>query len=208
MKCQVCSRDIPDESRFCNACGARQLSADQLKETPELVKKPYKPAGPENDLWSGRFSAKALAHYWLICLIWMTAVAVFRVTVLPPDTASWLIWILLAIGLAPVVWTLWATMVRKVSMRYRLTSHRLFLEHGLIRREMSEVELIRVDDVSVSQNILQRIFNVGSVTVISTDASDPRAVLNGIEAPIKVKEMIRTAVQKWRVFAPPPEQKP
>ena len=50
----------------------------------------------------------------------------------------------------------------------------------------------------MSQNLIQRIFNVGRVTVISTDSTDPRTELVGIDNPIEVKEMIRNQVRKWR----------
>jgi uncharacterized membrane protein YdbT with pleckstrin-like domain len=104
----------------------------------------------------------------------------------------------LGFAAVPALWILWITFVNKISIRYRLTSYRFFKEAGIISRKISELELIRVDDVSVSQNIIQRIFNVGVVTVISTDATDPRLEIAGIANPIEVKELIRTNVRKRR----------
>jgi len=87
----------------------------------------------------------------------------------------------------------------KVATRYRLTTHRLFKESGILSRAMNEIELVRVDDVAVRQNIIQRIFNVGVVTVIAPhDQTEPRLELVGIENPIEVKEMIRTHVRLRR----------
>jgi uncharacterized membrane protein YdbT with pleckstrin-like domain len=86
-------------------------------------------------------------------------------------------------------------MVQKLSTRYRLTTHRLFKETASSRANLNEIELVRVDDVAVRQNIIQRIFNVGVVTVIAPhDQTEPRLELVGIENPIEVKEMIRTHV--------------
>jgi uncharacterized membrane protein YdbT with pleckstrin-like domain len=87
----------------------------------------------------------------------------------------------------------------KLATRYRLTNYRLFKETGILSREIIEIELFRVDDVSVRQNLLQRIFNVGTITVIAPhDQIEPRLELMGIENPIEVKEMIRSSVRHRR----------
>jgi uncharacterized membrane protein YdbT with pleckstrin-like domain len=62
-----------------------------------------------------------------------------------------------------------------------------------------KVELIRVDDVAVRQNLIQRVFNVGVVVVMApTDQTEPRLELVGIENPIEVKEQIRAHVRRRR----------
>jgi len=99
----------------------------------------------------------------------------------------------------PVLCILWSWIIRKLGTKYRLTNYRLFKETGLLSREINEVELVRVDDVSVRQNILQRIFNVGVITVIAPhDQTEPRLELLGIENPIEVKELIRNNVRRRR----------
>lgn len=93
------------------------------------------------------------------------------------------------IGL-PVLFSIW---YRVYSKKYRLTTQRLFIERGLIARQIDEVELFRLKDVTVSQGILQRIFRAGAVTVISTDDTNPRVVLQNIGCPVEIKEHIRKA---------------
>lgn len=103
-----------------------------------------------------------------------------------------------AVGL-PLAGLLGGGLWRKASVRYRLTTHRLFREVGVLFRQLNEIELIRVDDVSVRQNLLERIFNVGTITVIApTDQTEPRLELEGVENPIEVKEEIRRWVRKRR----------
>ena len=84
------------------------------------------------------------------------------------------------------------------STRYRLTTQRLFVQTGLIAKKLEEVELFRVKDVTVSQRFLQRLFDVGSVVVLSTDDTTPRLELAGICNPIEVKEKIRNAFRTSR----------
>ena len=156
---------------------------------------------PEQNLWKGRFSAKAQAHWWVLWsaevvgLLWLWFRQIDEATL---STLSARIVFAVA-ALLPAVYIGWTLLASKLSVRYRLTTHRLFKESGILSRSLNEIELIRVDDVAVGQNILQRVFNVGVVTVIApTDPTEPRLELVGIENPIEVKEMIRGQVRKRR----------
>ena len=70
------------------------------------------------------------------------------------------------------------------STRYRLTSQRLFAQTGLIAKNLEEVELFRVKDVTLSQGVLDRLLGVGTVTVLSTDDTAPKLELAGIRDPV------------------------
>jgi uncharacterized membrane protein YdbT with pleckstrin-like domain len=156
---------------------------------------------PEEEIWRGRFSGKALGHWWLLWFLWIAGLGYLWLAHVPSEYRGrpWAKYVLLGLAGAPLLAILWTLMVRKLSIRYRLTTHRLFMDTGILSRSANEVELIRVDDVSVRQNIIQRIFNVGIVTVVSpTDQTEPRLELLGIENPIEVKEQIRTHVRRRR----------
>ena len=84
------------------------------------------------------------------------------------------------------------------STRYRLTNQRLFAQTGLIAKNLEEVELFRVKDVTLTQGMLQRMLGVGTVVVLSTDDTAPRLELHGILGPMEVKEQIRTAFRASR----------
>ncbi len=84
------------------------------------------------------------------------------------------------------------------STRYRLTTQRLFVQTGLIAKNLEEVELFRVKDVTLTQGMLQRMLGVGTVVVLSTDDTAPRLELRGILGPMEVKEQIRSAFRTAR----------
>lgn len=84
------------------------------------------------------------------------------------------------------------------STRYRLTTQRLFAQTGLIAKDLEEVELFRVKDVTLSQGMLDRMLGTGTVTVLSTDDTAPRLELAGIRDPLAAKEAIRTAFRAAR----------
>ena len=61
--------------------------------------------------------------------------------------------------------------------RYALSEDRLFLKRGFLNVHQDEIVLYRVRDLRVSQTLWQRVFGVGTVTVISTDKSIPELAL-------------------------------
>jgi len=197
MSCPKCNAELPDGSSFCNKCGASLVAA-----AAPVPAAPVSPQNePEQELWKGRFSGKAHGHRWILWAIWVAALAIVFLKY-PPQQDQYAMWIrygYLAGAFVPLLAILWSTMILKLSVRYRLTTHRLFRETGILSRHMNEIELVRVDDVAVRQNIVQRIFNVGVITVIAPhDQTEPQLEMEGIENPIEVKEQIRTHVRRRR----------
>lgn len=80
---------------------------------------------------------------------------------------------------------------KTASLHYRLTTQRLFVRRGLIAKHIDEVELFRVKDITVNQTLFQRILGYGTITILSTDDSNPELNLVGVGKPIEVKETIR-----------------
>jgi membrane protein YdbS with pleckstrin-like domain len=195
--CPNCSAEPPPGSAFCNRCAAAVGAPAPFPAAP-----PPRPDGePEKDLWSGRYSGKADTLSWVLWGLWLVALLYLWFAVLSPGMrgSAFAPWILAAAAGLPALSLGWTLFVRKLSVRYRLTTHRLFRETGILVRKFNELELLRVDDVSVSQNLLQRAFNVGTIVVVApTDATEPRVEMTGIESPIEVKELIRTQVRQRR----------
>jgi uncharacterized membrane protein YdbT with pleckstrin-like domain len=192
--CPKCQATLPAGSAFCNKCGLAVSS-------PVLAPAAAPPSEPEQELWKGRFSAKSQAHLWLLWTLEVVGLFYLWFFQIEAERRNQIVLrsIFAVLALLPAAWIFWQLLVAKIAVRYRLTTHRLFKDAGLFSRAMNEVELVRVDDVSVRQNLLQRIFNVGIVTVIApTDQTEPRLELVGIENPIEIKEMIRGQVRKRR----------
>ena len=54
-------------------------------------------------------------------------------------------------------------------------------------------------DIDTRRSLWQRIFGVGTVTVISTDKTMPNMVLKNVKNPIFVKEMIHNQVEEMKL---------
>lgn len=202
MNCPRCSAPQPEGSAFCNKCGA-SLTAKAPAAAPS-GSSPLQPSGvrppdePESEIWEGRMSGKALAHLWILWVLWAGFFTYIYFGIEFVREHAWASYAVLALAVLPLPYILWKLAYGKLAIKYRLTTHRFFRSVGILSRRISELELIRVDDVSVEQNIIQRLFDVGVITIISTDATDPRLPIYGVDSPISLKEKIREHVRKRR----------
>lgn len=84
------------------------------------------------------------------------------------------------------------------SVTYQLTTQRLIISDGILKKSQTEIELYRVKDIMVTQTLGEKINGVGDITIASTDLMDGTVVLSNVKYPIEVKELIRSAVQAAR----------
>lgn len=83
--------------------------------------------------------------------------------------------------------------------RYSLSEDRLFLSVGFLNIKDEEVLLYRVRDINTSRTLWQRLFGVGTVTVISSDKSMPTFELKNVKNPMAVKELIHDQVEAMKI---------
>lgn len=81
-----------------------------------------------------------------------------------------------------------------IGTRYELTSQRLRIFHGILGKQLEEIELVRVRDTKISQNPGERAINIGDITVLSNDPSTPEFKLRNVHNPLEVRESIRKAM--------------
>lgn len=84
------------------------------------------------------------------------------------------------------------------SNKYVLTTDRLRVDSGVMRKKAESLDLWRVKDVSVKKSMTQRTRKCGDVEVTSADASTPKVTLAWIQNPDEVAEQIRHAARAAR----------
>lgn len=162
MKCPGCGIERRDLEGKCGICGYTQQGQINSQQSVPTISTD----DAEQEIWSIQPTAKT----FLGQIIW-------GVITIP---------ILVGIGLLLNAW------YKTAALRYRLTTQRLFVTTGLIAKHEEEVELYRIKDVTVRQGLLQRVMGIGTITVLSTDDSNPRIQLFGVNRPMDVKETLRT----------------
>ncbi|GIK43675.1 MAG: hypothetical protein BroJett011_75080 [Chloroflexota bacterium] len=85
-----------------------------------------------------------------------------------------------------------------LSVHYQITSERVRITEGMLGKDREDIELVRVQDIDVSQGLSERMLGIGDLHIRSHDPSYPSAVLNNISNPTEVHEILRRAVLKAR----------
>jgi uncharacterized membrane protein YdbT with pleckstrin-like domain len=101
--------------------------------------------------------------------------------------------VLLILGLIPAVFELLMAIARNRTTHYRVTNQRIIIESGLFSRSLEEIDMRSVDDIEFRQSLLERLFGIGEIAILSTDKVAPRRALHGIHDPRNTRELIRSA---------------
>jgi hypothetical protein len=80
-----------------------------------------------------------------------------------------------------------------ISETYLLTNERLRITKGLFGRDVENYELIRLQDINLSQGLSERLLNIGDIHLRGHDPSNPEVVLRNISKPEEVYEILRRA---------------
>jgi len=199
MHCTRCGREVPAESLFCPQCGTKLSGeefeqdagpADQaapLRRSQAAFRRTEGDHPPEEELWTGSYSPKAMFGSMLAAIV----LTVGGLVVVPVFANTAVGWRMLGLGLF-VMWGGLALVLayRRLSVRYRLTTYRLFHESGLLSRTTDRLEVIDIDDVRVHQGLVERMLGVGTVKIESSDRTDPELSLPGIDEVRAVADLI------------------
>jgi uncharacterized membrane protein YdbT with pleckstrin-like domain len=128
-----------------------------------------------------------------------TVIAEFRPSYKNYFCKGWGWWILLFTLLVVGIPVLLAKMLIDKYTNYTLTNQRLKIAKGIIRRRFDEVELYRVKDVTEEENLLQRLFGVGDIRILSAEVDTPVVMLEGVAAARALREKLRGAVEEMRL---------
>lgn len=99
----------------------------------------------------------------------------------------------IAVLLGGAAITALAGFIKRVATRYTISNRRLHIKHGIVSREVQETRLSRVQDVSYSQGIIQRLLGIGDVD-FDTASDDPTDfVFAGVAEPAQIVATVHEA---------------
>jgi len=200
--CPFCAETIRYEAIKCRFCG-EFLAGDRQPEGKRRKAEDggWKTASPDSTedaageesgtevLWFGRPSVLALSGTFLkVACFAAVCGAVYRyrvtalITYLPKVSVSiarlmqvegWLDLGALGLAVVALLVLVWKVLSLK-SHYYEVTPDRVEWSHGVLDRKVDNLDMFRVIDLKLRRSLLECLFGVGTVTVLTSDESNPQ----------------------------------
>ena len=191
MYCIKCGKENGDDAAFCQKCG----SAFEAEEETRVARRESL-AAPLRSVadTAGEPAAKIFTIRPTLKFVYAAyAAAVFGaflvvalITVVLPMLSPW---IAVAIGVLLLLIPAFYHFKQKL-IRYTLTDTTIEIDSGLISRRTQNVPLRRVQDVTVSSTIMQRLLGFGDVVIDNASDDGGKVVLNNIDSPKKYADIL------------------
>jgi uncharacterized membrane protein YdbT with pleckstrin-like domain len=150
----------------------------------------------ERELYEGRPSWRALMSFYLIGI----GVAALVLVVVGLVADSWGTAIVIAAVIAGL--TLVVGYLRRIGTKYLITTQRLRISRGLVRKHVQETRLERVQNVNYQQGVLDRVLGVGSVDFDTAGTDDSEFRFEWVNEPEEVVRAVDRAVEEARAQVP------
>src|SRR6266536_4432692 len=196
MSCAKCGLFLNPNSRFCDQCGT---AAHDVEETRIARSQSGVPAqyGHDDDVESVVFTVRptllfiklGYAAAVLAAILLTVLLAMIRVIDVP--------WyfslpVALALLLIPAYYHLKRNMIR-----YTVTDAKIEIDHGLIARSTRNIPLAKIQDVTISASIFQRILGFGNVVIDNASEVGGTTILQNINDPRHHADLLLRELRRW-----------
>jgi membrane protein YdbS with pleckstrin-like domain len=201
MHCVHCGTYIPAGQRFCGGCGAIAVDPEATRvASPARNAAPAPPARRETstDVEHTIFTTRPTMlfikiGYVAAALGGLLLAALFAM--IPWISIPWWIWLPLALGLLliPAYYHL-----RRNMIRYTLTDAKIEIDEGLIARTTRNLPLSKIQDVTVTANIPQRLLGYGNLVIDNASEYGGTTVLRNIHDPRRHADLLLRELRRWQ----------
>ncbi|HEX3231779.1 MAG TPA: PH domain-containing protein, partial [Pyrinomonadaceae bacterium] len=87
--------------------------------------------------------------------------------------------------------------LKRNMVRYTLTESKIEIDYGLIARTTRNIPLSKIQDVTVSASILQRVLGFGDVVVDNASEIGGSTILHNINNPRHYADLILRQLRRW-----------
>jgi membrane protein YdbS with pleckstrin-like domain len=193
MHCSNCGSYIPPGVRFCSNCGSPASDPEATRiarvqsglpvqqELNEDLEQVIFTVRPTMIFIKFGYALAVLAAFALVLLLaWIDVPALISVP------------IGLALLLAPAYYHL-----RRNMVRYTLTDAKLEIDTGLIARTTRNIPLSKIQDVTVSATIPQRMLGFGDLIVDNASELSGTTILHNISNPRHFADLLLRQLRRW-----------
>jgi membrane protein YdbS with pleckstrin-like domain len=192
MHCSNCGTYIAPGVRFCSGCGSPASDPDATRIARVQAGLPER--GQPDDLEQTVFTVRPTLIFIKLGYALAVLGGIGLVILLAMISVPWYISIPLALALLliPAYYHL-----RRNMVRYTLTDSKVEIDTGLIARTTRNIPLSKIQDVTVSASIPQRILGFGDLIIDNASELGGTTVLHNISNPRHYADLLLRELRRW-----------
>jgi len=191
MTCSSCGAYVTPSVRFCSNCGTPTDS-----EVTKLARQQERALGFNDDqnlehtVFTVRPTMMFVKAGYGLAVLGGIALVFLLASIGVPATIS--IPLALALLLIPAYYHL-----RRNMVRYTVTDSKLQIDTGLIARTTKNIPLSKVQDVTVSASIPQRLMGFGDIIIDNASELGGSIVMHNINSPRHYADLLLRELRRW-----------
>jgi uncharacterized membrane protein YdbT with pleckstrin-like domain len=192
MTCSSCGAYVTPSVRFCSNCGA-PTGDPEVTRIARLQSRALD-ISPDQDLEHTVFTVRPTMIFikagYALAVLGGIALVFLLASIGVPASIS--IPLALALLLIPAYYH-----VRRNMVRYTVTDAKLQIDTGLIARTTRNIPLSKVQDVTVSASIPQRLMGFGDIIVDNASEIGGSTVMHNISSPRHYADLLLRELRRW-----------
>jgi membrane protein YdbS with pleckstrin-like domain len=192
MHCSTCGDYIAPGVRFCSGCGSPANDPDATRIARVQTGVPER--AEAGDLEQTIFTVRPTLIFIKLGYALAVIGGIGLVILLAMISIPWYISIPLALALLliPAYYHL-----RRNMVRYTLTDSKVEIDTGLIARTTRNIPLSKIQDVTVSASIPQRVLGFGDIIIDNASEMGGTTVLHNISSPRHYADLLLRELRRW-----------
>ena len=186
MYCIKCGTANPDAALYCKKCG---FEFEPEEETRVATRQTDNMLAKSEPIFSITPTMKFVYAGYVLAIIgaFILALVIGGIAQLLSALGTVVLGLILCLAflVVPAIYHL-----RQKLVRYTLTDTTIEIDRGLISRSTQNIPLRRIQDVTVSSTMMQRVLGFGDIVIDNASETGGKVVLDNIDSPRKYVDML------------------
>jgi membrane protein YdbS with pleckstrin-like domain len=197
MRCANCGSFLDSDSRFCKNCGTVVRDPEETRivrtAAPSAPLRHAEDDDIENVVFTVRPTLLFVKIGYVAAIVGAIVLTILLAMVSFIDIPIYLsLPIALALLLIPAYYH-----VKRNMIRYTLTDSKVEIDYGFIARTTRNLPLSKIQDVTVSASIPQRILGFGDVVIDNASEFGGSTILHNINKPRHYADLLLRELRRW-----------